>query len=171
MYDLTKEQEKLESIRINHASLMEDLRWLKDCLLEINYHLWKGRYFGKVLRGMQLVEVHLLDDVLEVELTDEEFGDVLLIDLLLAGTVRRLPNSPDIFVAAEISWTVDSNDIECAVRRANLLRRAGYRVVPACAGREISDGDREVARKQNVFLIIDEQVFFWAEALNRWENI
>jgi len=93
---------------------------------------------------------------------------VLRLDLLVNGRPRHQPDAPEIWLAVEVSSVVDQGEVDRAARRAGLLRRAGYRAVPAVAGEQMTRGAEEAARSQNVALVQDGQVVFWDEALDAW---
>lgn len=93
---------------------------------------------------------------------------MLRLDLLVNGRPRHQPDAPEIWLAVEVSSVVDQGEVDRAARRAGLLRRAGYRAVPAVAGEQMTRGAEEAARSQNVALVQDGQVVFWDEALDAW---
>jgi len=115
--------------------------------------------------------VNELEDALEAALTPDEFSDIFSLGLLVTGKLRYAPESLDIFLAVEISSVVDRTVVSCAVRRAALLRKAGYHAVPVVAGGEVTQDGEMTVREQNVILVQDEQVSFWKEALASWEGI
>ena len=141
---------------------------LKGLVLELTYRDKAGAYFGPLLRRMRVVEQHMLEDTLEASLTPGEFRDLLRLDLLLSGRPRRQPEAPEVWLAVEISSVVDQDDVDRAERRAGLLRKAGYRALPAAAGEQMTRGAEESARVQKVVLLQDGQILFWEEALEVW---
>jgi len=151
--------------------LTDTVGGLKGQVLEITYRNKVFAYFGTLLRRMKVIEPHTLEDELETALTPDEFHDVLLIDLLVTGKLRYVPESPDILLALEISSVVDRTDILRAARRASLLRKAGYPVVSVVAGEIVTQGGEAAAKEQNVMLTQDGQVTFWKESLASWEGL
>jgi uncharacterized protein YoxC len=141
---------------------------LKGLVLELTYRGKAGAYFGPLLRRLQVVEPHTLEDTLEASLTPGEFRDLLRLDLLLSGLPRRQVDAPAVWLAVEISSVVDQGDVDRAERRAGLLRKAGYHALPAAVGEHMTLGAEEAARSQNVVLLQDGQVLFWEEALQAW---
>jgi hypothetical protein len=115
--------------------------------------------------------LHTLVDGLRPVLTDDECRDFLDLDLLVTGKLRDVPAEPDVWLAMEISAVVDGKDVERALRRASLLRQAGYRAVPVVAGEKVTLGGKKAAREQNVVLLRDGHLDFWDEALSAWGNI
>ena len=109
--------------------------------------------------------MYTLEDVLEAALTRDEFDGLLLLDLLVTGVVRYASESPEVWLAVEISSVVDKGDVSRAVHRADLLRRAGYLAVPVVACESVTVGGERAAQEQNVVLLQDGRVEFWKEAV------
>ncbi len=122
-------------------------------------------YFGPVLRRAQSVSLGELEPQLEQHLSDREMDDLRWLDVLVRGKARRHPDEPEVWLAVEVSATVDSNDVERARRRAELLRKAGYLAMPVAAGERVLEGAKASAAEHHVFLLQDGQHYFWEEAL------
>ncbi|MCS6863372.1 MAG: hypothetical protein NZT92_23950, partial [Abditibacteriales bacterium] len=172
---LAEEQRRLaEQVRVLTEGLQrltDTVGGLKGWVLERIYAERAGAYFGRLLRRVRVVEVHTLEDMLETALTPEEFQDLLLLDLLVNGRVRRAPGEPEVWLAVEVSGVVDQSDVERAVRRAGLLRKAGYHAVPVVAGEGATQQGQEAAQAQQVAVVQDGQVVFWERAVAAWENL
>ncbi|RME84548.1 MAG: hypothetical protein D6775_05195 [Caldilineae bacterium] len=134
-------------------------------MLEVRYRDRAASYFGKLLRKVRVVTVPAIEDRLEKHLTDEEIGDLHLLDLMIRGKPRHLPGVDELWLAVEISSVVDGGDIERAVRRAALLRKAGLDAIAAVAGNSSTEGARKLAAGEGVALFQDGTVSFWEEAL------
>jgi hypothetical protein len=67
-----------------------------------------------------------------------------------------------------LSATVDTHDVERAVRRAATLRRASVRALPTVAGEETTPAARERIRADHVVLFRDGGVTGWEDALAAW---
>jgi len=133
--------------------------------LEARYRERATSYFGPLLRRLRVVDPYTLEDEMETSLSSEEFYDLLLLDLLLQGRLRRQPEAPEVWLAVEISAVVDRRDVTRARRRADLLRKAGYRAIPVVAGQDITRGAETEAEVQKVAVLQDGQVLLWKEAL------
>jgi len=156
-------------------ALTDSVRGLKDVvgdlngkLLALTYRDRVGAYFGPLLRRVRAVEAVTLEDELEAHLSHEEFKDVLLLDLLVSGRPRHLPEADEVWLAVEVSSVVDREDVTRARRRAELLRRAGYRAVPTVAGEKATLGAEDDARQHTVVMLQDGRAYFWNEALQVW---
>ena len=163
--------ERVEALTEGQQRLTDTVGGMKGRMLEITYRDRAGPYFGRLLRRAKVVEVHTLEDTLEATLTCDEFNDLLLLDLLVTGKVRHTLESPEIWLAVEISAMVDRHDVDRALRRANLLRQVGHRAVPVVAGEAVTKGGEVAAQAQNVVLVQDGRVEFWKQSIAVWENI
>jgi hypothetical protein len=137
-------------------------------MLEMKYRNKASAYFGRLLRKPRVVEPDSLWDDLEAHLSPEEMTDVLLVDLIVRGRPRTQPEAVEVWLAVEVSAVVDWQDVERARRRAELLRRAGYRAIPVVAGERATWGAEDQARQHQVAMLQDGQVFLWDEALQAW---
>ncbi len=171
-------EERLATLTDQVRVLAEGLQQLTDTVgrlkgqvLERTYTDRAGSYFGRLLRRVRVVEVHSLEDTLEAILTPEEFQELLPLDLLVSGRVRYAPETPEIWLAIEISSVIDRGDIERVVQRTRLLKKAGYRVIPVVAGEAVTEGGQELAQSYPVVLVQDGQIAFWEKAIAEWENI
>ncbi len=164
-------EQTLQALIAAHQKLEVRVGRMDGELLEIRYERRATAYFGRVLRRVRVVEVPELLDTLEARLTPEEIDEVLNLDLLVVGRPRRpgaMPEERDVWLAVEISATVDTEDVDRAVERATMLRKAGYAAIPAVAGREATSIAEEAAQGQGVLLIRDGRMDFWDQALTRW---
>ena len=134
-------------------------------MLELTYREKAGAYFGPLLRRLRVVPPHTLEDDLEVRLSAEEFQDVLRLDLLVNGQVRRAAKVSEVWLAVEISVVIDREDVARATRRAALLRKAGYRAIPLVAGEQMTAGAEDAARAASAAVLLDGQALHWEEAL------
>jgi myosin heavy subunit len=133
--------------------------------LESYYRDKAHAYLGRVLRKTRVVTLQELEPEIEAVLTDREMEDVNLLDLVVRGQVAQQPQRPDVLLAFEISSVIDRSDVERAVRRATLLRKAGYAVIPGVAGEDITAGGRQAAEEAAVFLVQNGHKEFWDAAL------
>ncbi len=133
---------------------------LKGRSLEQTYRDRAGAYFGRFLRGVKAVEPITLETTFESTLNLDEFTDLLFLDLLVTGKVRQAADTPEVWLAVEISSVIDRNDVERALRRASLMRRAGYRALPVVAGESTTRGAETAAQEQHVTVVVDGQVTF-----------
>ena len=164
---LTREVRELTE---NQRHMANTVSRLKGESLEWSYRNKIYGYFGYLMRRLKVVDLSTIDEVLETNLTSGEFRDVFRLDLLATGQLRESPSGPEVWLAIEISSVVDSNDVDRAWRRANLIRRVGPLVLPVAAGEGVTAGAETAAREQNVVLMTDGQAQFWNAAVSAWIN-
>jgi hypothetical protein len=153
---------------LEHQRRMQDeLAEHTGILLEWRYRDRPYAYFGRVLRRARTVPWEEIEAELEQRLTDEELEEVALLDVLVRGRPKKDIAKDQLWVAVEVSKVVDRHDVERAQRRTEILRRAGYPVVAAVAGREVTGGGHECAQQHAVALIRDGSIEFWDSALEK----
>jgi|FLYL01.1.fsa_nt_gi hypothetical protein len=141
---------------------------IKGRVLERTYHDKAGAYFGPLLRRLQVVDPYALEDKLRPPLSDEEFYDLLQLDLLLRGQPRARPEISELWLTVEVSTGLDQGDVERAQRRAAVLRRAGYLALPVVAGDRLTQGAQEEVRRRHIAVVQDGMVSYWEDALQTW---
>jgi hypothetical protein len=137
-------------------------------LLEERYRTRADAYFGKLLRRLALFRPRDIEDRLEPVLDPDEFADWLETDLLVRGIPRRRPELGEVWLVLEVSGVVDRHDVERAVARARLLRRAFPRALPAVAGERLAPEAESAAAQHHVVVLRDGIVLRWDEALDAW---
>jgi len=162
---LAESQRRLER-RVDR--LTDTVGSLKGRTLEQMYRDRASAYFGRLLRRLQVVDPYELEETLRVHLSEEEFADLLQLDLLIRGQPRRSPEIGELWLAVEISAVVDPNDVERAHRRATYLRRAGYRVIPMVVGERVMPTAEEKVRQRSVALMQEGSLSLWEEAWRAW---
>ena len=135
-------------------------------LLELDYRDKAYAYFGSLLRKVKVVSLQELEPALEEHLSEAEFNALLPLDLLVEGQVRTGAAPADkVYVAVEVSAVIDENDVKRAQERAALLRKAGFRVVPAVAGEDVTEGAMLAAQEAAVLLVQNGMKQNWERAL------
>ena len=137
-------------------------------LLELTYKEKMHALFGRLLRHMRVPPLQDIEDELEQVLTEDEYFDLIRLDLVVQGRSRHLPEKPDVLLAVEISSLVEENDVERVVRRAKLLQKAGYLVIPIVAGERIDTQAQQQAEALNVLIQLDGKMIYLDEALSAW---
>jgi vacuolar-type H+-ATPase subunit I/STV1 len=163
-------QEALVVLAQQYRRMDDRLGSVLGYVLESRYREKAVAYFGGLLRSLRVVELHTMADDLETKLGPSELREVLHLDVLLRGQTRPPDEAQEVWLAVEVSSVVDLNDVNRAERRAELLRKAGYRAVPVAGGEDATVGAQELARDRKVVLILDEKVLFWEEALQAWTS-
>jgi hypothetical protein len=148
--------------------IWDKLGGLEGRMLELDYREKAPAYFSRLLRKTRVIPRDSLEEALEAYLSVEELHDVLLTDVIVSGQPRQRPELKEVWLALEISVIVDETDVTRAGRRADLLRRAGYRAIPVVAGANITREAQLEVRRQSVLMLQDGRELFWDEALTRW---
>jgi hypothetical protein len=162
---LQQTQVELADVVAVQNKLVNQVARLNGRELERTYRERARSVFGRWLRPVRLVEPDDLRDVLEQNLLEIEVDSVMNLDLLMRGSVRSLEERPELWLAVEISMTIDRSDVERALQRAQLLRRAGYPAMAVVAGESLTSGTAEILKTTPVFCLRDGQASGWEEAL------
>ena len=158
--ELTRAQHRTED-RVGH--MLGDL-------LELRYREHAAGYFSQWLRRVRVVPPETLEETLEAALSRQDVLDILRLDLLVSGRWLALPDTPEVWLAVEVAAVLNEADVARAWRRAELLRRAGYRTLPVVAGERITQDAEASARAQSVGVVQDGQGSLWDETLAAWEK-
>ena len=139
-------------------TLVDDVGELKGDALENRYRNRVYAYFGRLLRPVHALSPDELTSLLEEAvdsgaLSEAEADEVALADLVVRG--RRREDGTQVYLAVEVSWSVDLNDVERAIRRANLLAKIGTPTMPVVAGRRATDEAKQLARMEQVWQLTD----------------
>ncbi|MDW8351561.1 MAG: hypothetical protein RML99_06595, partial [Anaerolineae bacterium] len=126
---------------------------LKGMILEMRYAERPYVYFKDLVRRARTLESDELYDLLERSgLTDQELDDVIESDLVVVGRSRE--EDAQTYLVAEVSWGIGPDDVERAARRAELLSRAGQRVIPVVAGDWITPQALDAAAERRVWYVL-----------------
>jgi len=152
---------RLDRVDERMAAMSVDLGELKGDSLERRYRERGPAYVAQLLRRPRVLTVEQVLALLEPavqrgELPADEAEDVALADVVIRG--KRRDDEVDVYLVLEVSWRVDTRDVERAVRRAAGLQRAGLAAVPAVAGRAILPEAAERARELRVWQLTDGQI-------------
>ncbi len=167
----SRTEETMRALAGEQKKMRDDLADHRGFRLEQQYLRRAHAYFGRFVRRIRVILPNPMDaaieDTLEARLTLEELRDVLLLDILAAGKLRQPspPEEDEVWLAVEVSAVIDSQDVERAQRRANLLRQAGYRAVPIVAGEGVTPGANQRLQDAPVVLLLDGRIEGWERAL------
>jgi len=139
--ELTQRMERAERDLGELKGAMQELRAAQKAPA---YFAQLGFYRIKALEPVELGE-RLEKALEENQITPEEYQELMQLDLVI---LARRPHEPDLYVfAVEVSWTVDSYDVERAARRAELLRKLYPEEKPTL--RPVAWGTRFTAQAQD----------------------
>ncbi|MFN3742028.1 MAG: hypothetical protein ACK4VW_05090 [Anaerolineales bacterium] len=151
--------------------LVREVGELRGDMLEIRYRQRAFSYLGRIASRVKVVDLQdILPDV-EPYLSDEEYDDLLALDMLVSGRLKtslaeRIGES-NIWIAIEVSGVVDKADVQRARRRADLLHRAHLKVLPLAAGQRWTRGAWAAAGELGVVLQQDGKLELLEAALEK----
>lgn len=179
--DIRQNSEDIRELRLTVAelsagiaSLVGETRELKSAFLSLEGRLgdtagevaemrWKNHYhgrFGRRIHRAKLLEppdLTLFEDAARSRVIsrDEALAirhlDLIIEGLEEAGDAEWRPA----LLAVEVSMTIDSNDVDRAARRAEILRRVGYNAYGIVAGTRINGRVRTLAEERGVQVLLE----------------
>ncbi|MCS6994988.1 MAG: hypothetical protein NZP74_14320, partial [Anaerolineales bacterium] len=164
--ELAQAQRKSET-RLDR--LEQQVGELRGDMLEIRYRQRAFSFFGRLISRAEVIELQDVLPTIEPFLTNAEYDDLVLLDVLIRGRLRPSFSSrvgiEEVWLAIEVSGVVDRNDVERARRRADLLQKAGLKVLPVAAGPALTRGAQQAALKLGVLLQMDGRLEYLEQAL------
>jgi len=134
---------------------------LKGMWLEAEVKKSAPSFFSGYLSNVKLVGQKRINKALSLAIdkgviSKEEREDVLRLDLVVEGTL--LSTKEPVLLAVEISYTIAENDVQRAVKRAEILKRAMDRkVLPAVVGYRISEGTEKLITEKGCLKVLAEE--------------
>ncbi|MDQ7030816.1 MAG: hypothetical protein Q9O62_14110 [Ardenticatenia bacterium] len=159
---LARLEEQMEMVIDQVAVLTIAVGDIQGTLLEEQYRRNASAYFGRIIRKVRVLSSQQLADLLDQaydrgEIAWNEREEVLLCDVVMRGRSRD-DNTP-LYVMAEVSLGIGQEDVDRAVRRAQILQRVvEIPVIPAVAGRRIDPLIDEYARDKGVWRVVNGHV-------------
>ncbi|MFZ4660699.1 MAG: hypothetical protein ACOYNY_27055 [Caldilineaceae bacterium] len=133
-----RQADDIHVLKSDVSQLKTDVASLKGKAYEQEYRLKASGIFGNFLRRgrdrTDDIADQLYDAVIANKISKTERTQVLAADLLWGG--KSYVDGTEIIIVLEASWRAEKNDVERATRRADVLRRVGFRTVPIVAGTE-----------------------------------
>jgi predicted nuclease with TOPRIM domain len=165
---LSRLEDRVDRLEVKVDRLEVKVAKLDGRTLELTYREKADAYLSRLLRRPEVMVKSHLWELLESHLSEDELSDLVLTDLIVRGKPRRRTDIGELWLTIEVSAVVDGKDVERACRRAELLRRAGYKVIPVVAGEEATLGAEAEARSQGAMMLQDERSLLWDEAFAKW---
>ncbi len=127
-----------------------DMGSVKGITLELFYRDNATSILGRHFQRLKIVDKgEYLQQVQEhQQLSDSDWRQLVSTDLLVRGVHRQ--SGKEYLMAWEVSWVVDSSDVERAAQRAEILRRWEPNTLPVVAGKGITAGAQEAAQVRGV---------------------
>jgi hypothetical protein len=129
--------------------------------LETHYRIHGSPFFGILLRRPQVLSMGDLTDLLDAAVEQGALGlldvrEIQRADVIVNGIRRE--DGATVYLVVEVSWSVDTGDVERAARRAASLAKTGLPVLPVVAGEIVRPGAAELAQKLRVWQVTDSDV-------------
>lgn len=139
-------------------TLVDDVGDLKGRSLENEYRTKVFAYFSRIVRRPKMLSPEelttLLDDAIDAGvLSEEQAREISLADVIVRG--KHPQDRTEVYLVAEVSWGVGSQDVDRAVRRALLLTQTGVSAIPVVAGRRITAEAAQLAQTEQVWQLTD----------------
>jgi hypothetical protein len=151
--------ERFAQLAESQLRIQEQLLGIKDELadvrgrqLELEYRIKAAAFFGGWLRKPAVVEISDIWDQLEEHLDEIDMRRLTAVDLIVRGQLPKKRGGGEVWLAVEVSNVVDLNDVERAIERAALLRRAGLPAIPVVGGKRLTRGAAASVAERRVVL-------------------
>ena len=140
--------------------MKRDIGVLKGSTKESFYRDRAAAIFGRLLAAGQDATQEVVQCLRAAEqanrVSAQEYQSVLNADLLWSG--KLWDTGEEVVLVLEASWKVHERDVERAVQRAKVLRRAGLKALPVTAGEEWPQQVEALALRERVVIAQDGRV-------------
>jgi hypothetical protein len=142
------------------ATSIHDIKDFHD-VIRLLYRQYGSPFFGVLLRHSQVLSIGEFTDLLHTgldqgTLSPAEALEIRRADVIVRGTRRE--DGAVVYLVVEVSWSVGTDDVERAARRAAHLAKTGLTVLPVVAGETVRTSATELARKLQVWQVTDADV-------------
>jgi hypothetical protein len=170
-----KTEKRLARMDKRFMRIESTLGELRGTVKETEYWRKAGRFFGRLFRRVWEDDQTLLERLEQAEaqglLTPEEVDELLRTNLLLFGEVRRGKFAGQrVLLVGEISATVAPSDVERALGRADIARRADFWAIPFVGGLRWSSGALK-RRALSQFVLCGQDGFLQPSPAEDWDAI
>jgi len=161
--------QNVERIDNTLKGVQNELRAVRGTALEQKYTQHAAGYFGKWIRRIQVILPNEMtpafEDLLYNQLTHDEVQEILRLDIILKGNLHHPSKYPEIYLALEVSVTIEDHDIQRAQARAALLRKAGLPAIPVVAGERLDEQADDLARSTPIVVVQNGRSWGWDETV------
>jgi archaellum component FlaC len=158
-------------LKLDVAVLKQDVAVLKQDVsyLKGEFGRFKGKefertireryyaYFGRILRKSKLIPFEEIIPLLETAeeekiITEDQKVSALQLDLLIKGEIKKVKK--EVYLAIEVSYSLQEDDIERAIERAGILAYVlKGEVIPTIVAVEIKEEIQKSAENKGAFVI------------------
>ena len=144
----------------DRKGMRQDIGELKGLTKEWFYRDRAAAIFGILLTAGQDATQEVIQRLRVAQQSNrvsaQEYQSVLSADLLWSG--KLWDTGEEVVLVLEVSWKVHESDVERAVQRAEVLRRAGLKALPVTAGQEWPQQVEALALRERVVITCDGRV-------------
>ncbi len=165
MDSLEARMDRLEAMVQENRERLQRLENMVGYLLEVEYrekiHAYLGAHgFYKTRVLPRDKQAELVDEAeAQGKLAPEERVELLLLDIVVRGWYQR---KQPVYLAVEVSYTIEPKDVTRALARSLLLQRLvgeeARAVWPLVAGKDIREEAQVAARAHQVLVLVDGQL-------------
>jgi hypothetical protein len=118
-------------------------------------------FFSEYLSDAKAIDQEKINKALSLAvergiISKEDKKDVFRLDLIVEGTL--LSTKEPVFVAVEISYTINKNDVQRVVKRTEILKKTmDTKVLPAVVGCRISKNAQKLITKKGCLKVLVEE--------------
>jgi hypothetical protein len=148
-------------LKTDMSVVKTDVGDMKGQGLETRYRHNSSPFFGVLVRQAHVLSAGevstLLDTAVDHEkLSLDESIQVRRADLIVEG--KRRSDGTAVYLVVEVSWAVDTHDVERAASRALLLGKTGTTTIPVVAGKKIDERAAVKAKELRVWQLTDDAI-------------
>jgi len=164
-------KQDVEILKQDVAMLKQDVAMLKQDVsyLKGEFGRFKGKefertireryyaYFGRILRKSKLIPFEEIIPLLETAeeekiITEDQKVSALQLDLLIKGEIKKVKK--EVYLAVEVSYSLQEDDIERAIERAGIFAYIlKSEVIPTIVAVEIKEEIQKSAEDKGIFVI------------------
>ncbi len=154
--DVEQLKKDVEQLKKDVEQLKRDVARLKGDNFERKVREKAPSYFGRVLLRCRVISAEDLADLVDEafekgRITEEERLEALRLDVLVKGKLKE--SKKEACLAAEVSLTVDVEDVERAARRTEILNRLmDCPVLPVVIGERVAERAFQKAEELKVIV-------------------
>ncbi|MBI1923922.1 hypothetical protein HYR99_06690 [Candidatus Poribacteria bacterium] len=147
-------KDEIKEMKGEIAEVKRDMKGMKD---DLGY--LKGRDRERFYGDIRVMDKGKLLEQMDTAkaLTDEEWQAIVDLDLAIEAVTRQ--TARPVILAMEVSWVIDSGDVERAVHRATLMQERGLPAIPVVGGKELLPDAKENAHHHEVLVMLDGRIF------------
>lgn len=170
--EVTELRTEMSEVRTEVSELRQDVAELKGKSLEAFYHRRAAAIFGRYIangrEASNQVANQLRAAFAENLISDEEYDQILAVDLFFGGKLH--PSGQEVLLVMEASWYAQLEDVQRAADRAAIGQRGCLPTIPVVGGEGWSDEAIKLATERAVVRTVNGRLdrASWQQAMTVW---